>query len=251
MNSSSPSPPSRIQLGVVCFHKRIRSIYSSRWIRKCLQSIFEQTFQAFDLIELNYHDTLEPYLKEEFATLVPSTWQGNWITLHQECPDHSVAMNVCFDYVKERPSSTGHSYLAIANVNLDDFYRQNRFELQFARIQAGIDLVSSYFSHIIETYDPRGDPKDEVIFRVEPMITSLNELRTKIRQINHLAHPVMMVSTRVWRENPDFCYRQEIPAEDWKLWQRMLDSPTVTCEIIPEHLLFYRIHGHQISRRKV
>jgi len=237
-----------IDLGVVLFHKRVRNIYQIKWIEKCIQSIFRQTYQSFDIIELNYHTEQEEFLKNQFASLSPPEWNGRWTTIYQPCSDHSVAMNVCFDYVKNQPSSSGQSYVAIANVNLDDYYDSHRFELQMQQIRLGTHLVFSYFSHVREFhFPPLFDSVDQVVFKIEPKVDDRDHLVRQLRHTNIIAHPVVMLATSAWRSHEDICYRQEIPCEDWKLWQRMMRHPEIKCVILPRHLLFYRIHDKQIS----
>lgn len=229
-----------ITLAVVCFHKRVRTLYESRWIHKCLESVFHQSYQAFDLIELNYNDVEEVSLESEYGDRVKlKDWPGQWLSLHEPCSDHSVAMNLCFDYAKTTPSSTGHTYEAVANVNLDDFYDLRRFEMQMAEIGRGADLVSSFFSYINDA--------ETVYRRIEPAVADDTELRSTMKTLNIFAHPVMMLSTRVWRLHADCCYFPELPCEDWKLWQRMLAYPDVRAVILPHHLLMYRVHPRQIS----
>jgi len=240
-----------IDLGVVLFHKRIRALYKIQWIEKCLQSIFRQTYQCFDVIELNYHDQPEEFLQTQFGSLSSSHWPGHWITMHQPCADHSMAMNVCFDYVKEKPSSSGHLYVAIANVNLDDYYDVHRFQMQINEIRQGAHLVSSYFSHIREfQFPPLFDSVDQIVFKIEPKCEDRAHLVRQLGHTNIIAHPVVMLATSIWRSHADICYRQEIPCEDWRLWQRMMHYPEIRCTILPRHLLFYRIHDKQISSRK-
>jgi hypothetical protein len=42
------------------------------------------------------------------------------------------------------------SYKAVANVNLDDFYHRDRFQIQWDHIAAGADVVTSPFRHVRE-----------------------------------------------------------------------------------------------------
>ena len=39
---------------VIFYHKNIQSIYPSRWVEKNISSILNQTYQDFDIWELNY-----------------------------------------------------------------------------------------------------------------------------------------------------------------------------------------------------
>ena len=40
----------------ILYHSNIMSIYKERWIKQCIKTIKDQTYQDFDVFELNYGD---------------------------------------------------------------------------------------------------------------------------------------------------------------------------------------------------
>ena len=54
------------------YHKRTREMIPSRWIKKCLLSFATQSYQDFDLVDLNYHDEAERSLRDEYGSLFPN-----------------------------------------------------------------------------------------------------------------------------------------------------------------------------------
>ena len=44
-----------MKIGVIFFHKNIRSIYKERWINKCIDTILNQKRREFSLHEKNIH----------------------------------------------------------------------------------------------------------------------------------------------------------------------------------------------------
>ena len=39
---------------VILFHKNLKKIYKWRWIQKCIESVINQSYQNFDILEINY-----------------------------------------------------------------------------------------------------------------------------------------------------------------------------------------------------
>ena len=241
-----------VQLLVILFHKKIHSIYPDKWIRKCLLSMVGQTFTAFDIFECAYDTAKEPSVRRLIQSdLATSPWKHEWIYTHHPCVNHADAMNVCIDYAASHISSTGHPYLAIANVNLDDYYHHERLEKQWNALINGADLISSFFYHVMDCPPSPDSPTchDQVVYKVNPDIGSRHELVERMKDENVIAHPVVMMNLSVWRKHPRLYYQpNELPREDYLLWQRMLEHPDIHVVILPEYLLYYRRHRQQISR---
>ena len=51
-------------VGVIFFHKNVKSIYKERWIEKCIKSILHQDFTSFKIYELNYGDDDYSFIKK-------------------------------------------------------------------------------------------------------------------------------------------------------------------------------------------
>lgn len=250
---ATPDHPSGspVQLLVILFHKQVHTIYPPKWIRKCLLSMMDQTFTAFDLFECAYHIEKEPSVRELVQNdLSRVSWNHEWVYCHRPCVNHAEAMNVCIDYATSHVSSSGHSYMAIANVNLDDYYHPERLEKQWNALLCGGDLISSFFYHVFDSASQQSSAcNDHIIYKVNPCLFSRQELQERMKYENVIAHPVIMMNLAVWRKHPGLHYQPtELPREDYLLWQRMLEHADIRFVILNDYLLYYRRHQQQISR---
>lgn len=201
---------------VLLYHKNARILFKSEWIEKCLKSIRNQTYQDFDVLELNYGQTGIQLYKD-------SIFEQKMLQNHVE------AMNYLINIAKEY-------YDYIFNVNIDDYYALNRIEEQLKYLEH-YDLVASDYVVI-------KDKKDKEI-----LIGSYENSKLDIKQNldennNIIAHPSVC-----WRKSffDNLKYENEIPEEDMRLWQRAIKQ-NKRIIIIPEKLLFYRIHDNQITQ---
>jgi hypothetical protein len=106
-----------MKLGVVFFHKNIQSIYQERWIKKCVDSILNQSTGEFSIYEINYGG-------EDFSIFEGLRLENTHIFISEEKTNHAEAMNTIIDLAFE----DGCDY--VFNTNLDDYYELNRFEKQ-------------------------------------------------------------------------------------------------------------------------
>ena len=231
-------------LAVILYHKRSREMIPARWIKKCLHSLATQSYRNFDLVELNYHDQPEQFLRDEYGFLFPNK---RWDVLYTPLANHSVAMNYLLDRLLGHipDQRVDGSYQAVANVNLDDFYHHDRFLLQWRRIKAGADLVTSPFEYVREDLSGR----DIYIKNIPVRFKNMTDLRLQLNYRNVIAHPVVMYARTFWRKHEDIEYRHEIPQEDYLLWKRAVHYSDIKIECVPRNLLFYRLHNQQISGR--
>ena len=91
---------------LLLYHKNAKILFKESWIRKCLESIENQTYQDFDVLELNYGQTGHQLYKGS-------------IFEHKMLKNHVEAMNYLIDIAKE-------SYDYIFNSNIDDYYSPER-----------------------------------------------------------------------------------------------------------------------------
>ena len=244
-NGKSTSIERAAPLAVILYHKRSRELISSRWIKKCLQSLATQSYQDFDMVELNYHDEAERSLRDEYGSLFPNK---RWDVIDTPLANHSVAMNYLLDrlFGHVPDQRVNGSYKAVANVNLDDFYHRDRFLIQWKHIAAGVDVVTSPFKHIREV-----SGKDKIFYDIPIRFQNMTQLRLQLETMNVIAHPVVMYARTFWRKHEDIEYRHEIPKEDYLLWKRAVQYNDIKIVCVPQYLLFYRLHNKQISAGKV
>lgn len=214
----------------ILYHSNIQTLYDKRWVDKCIGTILNQTYSNFDLLEINYggddYSVLEGF----------DTDKHNPRLIKMEMNNHAEAMNHLLDkvFIEE-------DYDICFNVNLDDYYALNRFEEQVKAIHEGYDVVSSEYKFIS---DNNGTDAVGSIAGLS-MDTVPNLFR---RDITPMAHPCVCYTKKFWvtygKYDPS-----EIPNEDKFLWIRSHNNGA-KLHIIKEPLLFYRMHGNQISSTK-
>ncbi|MFI5404916.1 MAG: hypothetical protein ACHQ1D_00235 [Nitrososphaerales archaeon] len=207
-----------MKAAVIIFHKNVK-MYNADWIKKCIDSIKNQTYKAFDVFEMDYGGTFT------------QIYEGSSFASSAHCATHADAHNFLLDKVFEL------GYDCAFNVNVDDIYSLDRFEKQMPYIEEGYDIVSSNFHHI--------DDRGRILY---PMIfDSKDPHREAIRGHNIIAHPVVCYSKNFWitctklRSN-------EIPKDDFELWKRSYGK--YKFKILSDFLLYYRVHSLKVSAPK-
>jgi len=203
---------------VIIFHKNIDTYYKKEWIDECFNSIRNQSYSDFDVFEIDYGGTNN------------QRYDGS-IFESKELNNHTQAHNLLLDKV----FSLG--YACAFNVNVDDWYALNRFEKQIPWIKKGYDVVSSNF---YRTTDGR---------EVTQSFTFHNrDIRKEAaREHNIIAHPVVCYSRHFWT-NCDRLDPAHIPYDDFKLWKKSYGRFKFI--ILPDFLLFQRIHLNNISKKR-
>jgi len=208
-----------MKVAVLIFHKHSYR-YNPKWIAKCIHSIQNQTYNNFDVFEVDYggeHTQLYP--DSNFAS-----------TNHLK--DHAEAHNWLLDKV----FSLG--YDCAFNVNIDDIYSLDRFEIQIEWIKAGYDVISSNFYLI----DEAGRVTNAL-----SMDSKVPEIEAK-KEHNIIAHPVCCYSKNFW-DNCTKLNPSEIPKDDFELWKRSYGK--FKFKILPNFLLYYRVHSQKASAKGV
>jgi hypothetical protein len=203
---------------VIIFHKNIDSYYPKEWWMKCYDTIRRQQNVTFDVFELDYGGTGR------------HTYEGSFF--HSEnLGNHASAHNYLLDWVFSL------DYDCAFNVNIDDWYALGRFETQLPWIEKGYDVVSSNFYRV---------NSDE---SVKQPFTFHNRDIVKEAQKNHniLAHPVLCYS-RNFGLNAEKLIPEESPRDDFNLWKKSYGKFKFV--ILPDFLLFQRIHDNNVSKKK-
>lgn len=207
-----------IRSAVIIFHKNINN-YPKRWIDKCVDSIRNQTYQGFDVFEVDYGGQgNQIYKGSDFENLILS--------------DHAIAHN----YLLDKVFSMG--YDCAFNVNVDDYYSPDRFEKQLKYIENEYDVISSNFNRVNE--------RDEIISTLN--FSGKNIVSESNRGHNIIAHPVLCYSRNFWI-NCDKLDSSEIPRDDFMLWRRSYGKGFKFI-VLPDFLLYQRIHQNNISAKK-
>jgi len=210
-----------MKVAVIIYHSNASKIYKKEWIDKCIDSIRNQTFQDFDVFELNYGGKYTHYC---------SSIGNNQTLIVNPFANHIQAMN----YLIDRCLLQG--YDIIFNTNLDDCYAPDRFAKQILAIHNGAQLVSSNFNYF---NDERGNFKQMDMARYGNIGVQLR------RGHNVLAHPVIAYHKSFF--DGGLKYNDLLGYEDKDLWQRA-DKLGKKMVILPDYLLNYRIHENQITK---
>ena len=111
----------------ILYHKQARLKYEDRWIEKCIESILNQNYPFFDIVELNYGGEYHSFMQQYLHRL-----EGKRYTFFsRDFQSHAVAMNFLLDWV------FSEDYDVAFNVNLDDYYSPDRFKLQVETMRRG------------------------------------------------------------------------------------------------------------------
>ncbi len=219
-----------MKIGVIFYHKNIFKIYDKRWIEKSVSSMLNQTRKDFTIYEVNYGgDNVS--LFSDLQDL-----NHELFFFSQEMTNHAEAMNFIIDKAFEN----GEDF--VFNTNLDDYYALDRIEKQISILEKGFDLVSSDFCYISEMNGCDTVTFHKDILKFGSIENSLN------RDHNVIAHPAVVINRKFWEGNR--YVPEEIPREDLLLWKRAIKNGYKLC-IHPDELLFYRLHGNQITGNNI
>ena len=130
MHSSSTKNNLKFRCAALVYHKNIFEIYQKKWITKCIDSIINQSFIDYDILELNYGDTT--------FSLFPATIENKKYFWNKHFNSHHEARGFLLHKAFHEMG-----YDVIFNVQLDKFYHLDRFQYQVDAIQRGYDIISS------------------------------------------------------------------------------------------------------------
>lgn len=205
---------------VIIFHKNIDTYYPKPWIDKCFFTIRNQQNATFDVFELDYGGTGN------------QRYDGS-IFESKLLADHALAHNYLLDKVFSL------DYDCAFNINVDDWYALGRFETQLPWIEKGYDVVSSNFYRVNDDESARQSFK----FHDKDFVKE-----AFARNHNIMAHPVLCYSRNFWL-NCDKLNPAEIPQDDFMLWKRCYRKGGFKFIILPDFLLFQRIHANNVSKK--
>tara|TARA_R110000868_G_scaffold150976_2_gene374535 strand:- start:7603 stop:8457 length:855 start_codon:yes stop_codon:yes gene_type:complete len=210
------------KVAVCVFHQNIKK-YPQRWINTFTESIKNQTNKQFTIYELNYGDGQDRLF-------------DNSVFFSEKQDNHVQAQNLIFDLAYDDGCDL------ICNTNVDDFYHLDRINKQIQYSKAGFDLISSDFQHIREH-------SENDILAGKFLMSNLNILDEQSRGHNIIAHPVVALTSGFWERNRPYLEDDYHNGrrEDFNLWIRAAQKGEKML-IIPEILLYYRIHANQVGK---
>jgi hypothetical protein len=209
-----------MKVGIVVYHKDA-SKYPLSWLHQCRDSLTDNVINCsklqlpvnFEYYELNYGEGGRAF---GFS-------RHNY--RHSPLKNYAAAMNYIYKWAFEECD-------VVANVNVDDYYREDRFNKLLALLETGADIASSNYCLV----DDVGDEIRRTDF------AGLDIAAELARGNNIISNPCHMMKKRVFdrlKFNPEL-----VPKEDLEYWRQCL-SAGFTIKIAPEHLHYYRIHPNQ------
>lgn len=212
--------------GVILYHSNIHQIYKSRWITKSLESMLNQSDSDLYYYEINYGDDNKSIL-ENYNDL-----RKNFFSL--KMLNYAQAMNYIIDYAFHDNCDI------VFNTNLDDYYHKDRVKIQTEFIN-DYDIISTDFCYISENEDNN----DNIIKHMNMKYYQWSIKENLLLNHNVIAHPSVCYNKTFWNEFNKYDINKT-PKEDLDLWKRSICNG-YKFKIIPEILLYYRIHANQVS----
>lgn len=219
---------------VIIYHKNIDMIYPKSWVTKCLNSIYTQTYQNYDILEINYGKSSDSIIKNrihrKYFWKIPMK-------------NHIHAMNFLLD-----KAFNELNYNIVFNINLDDYYDKKRFSYQVDAINQGYDLISSNFYIFTENTEEKlmNDVECTISFINSGSTNSQNNIKWMLNNNkNVIAHPCVAYSRKFWKILKK--YEDVLLYEDKILWKKAINEHNVHFKILKQYLLYYRIHLNQVS----
>ena len=223
-----------MRVGIIIYHKDIYKIYKKEWIIECLRSIYNQTYNKYEIYELNY-DKSGINLIEEYNLINRDKFVNKHNYWNIEMENHVYAMNFLLDKCFKE-----NNIDVVLNINLDDYYNIERFEIQIdSIIKEKYDIVASDFIVLEEGNEIRKEMEIGRKYNTNEKIKiELN------RNKNIIGHPGLAYSKNFWLTMKE--YPQEIPKEDLELWKKSINK-NMKFKIISKYLFYHRLHDNQIT----
>jgi len=231
---------------VIFFHKNIQKLYKKHWIDKCVVSVLDQSFQDFDIFEINYGN-------EDYSILENKDKKHhNHFFFKKNFPTHVEAMvfllNICF---------IDNNYDYVFNTNLDDYYNKDRFIEQIKCCEDGYILNSTLWHYFREDTDYQ--EKQGLVFQFGTLgvtgekYASVSSVKDQLNKKNNVInHSGVCYSRKFWegldKYDNKLRYRNDKPFEDLTLWTRAVNAGH-KITVIEKDLISYRLHNNQIGNQ--
>ena len=226
------------KVAVMIFHKNILKICEKQWVMKSVKSIYDQTYQDFDVFEINYGGREESVINDKSEHHTHHFYSIDF-------KNHSYAMNFLLDEIFTHEES----YDLVFNVNLDDYYHPSRFDEQIKIMKMGYSISSSLWTYV-DGSDCKKLKFTLDTLQLQPNLDSTLATEESVREQilkkqNVVNHPGVCFSRQFWKEN--LKYRDELPHEDLALWYHVVKESRLHMAVINQNLVYYRIHNNQIG----
>lgn len=208
------------------------------------------------VIMSTYNETREE-LKQSIDSILNQTYKDFEFLIVNDNPDNQTLNHLLYEYklldkrikIINNKKNMGlalslnraikyASGTYVARMDADDISLPDRLSVELNYlVNNNLDMVSSFCTLIDESGKILPNERQSYIYR-----------NTNIAQILKYTNPIIHSTVLIKKECLDKLkgYRQLVPAEDYDLWLRMIDS-NMHIGRIEERLLYYRIRNNGIS----
>ena len=232
-----------MKVAIILFHKNVLTYLPSKYVIECLESIEGQTFQNFDVFEINYGGDDVSIIKH-FKKLLDK----KHYFYKEKLKDHSYAMNYILNKVFNE-----YEYDYCFNINIDDVFHKDRFNHQLKYLKKlDYDLISSNMIYINEESKETKNI-DYLAYNFKKNKSFKSQIKDEQEYIrrelkrdhNIIANPCVCFNKRFWKLMGP--YTNTVPREDLDMYQKAILSGRIKIHITKRPYLYYRIHGTQIT----
>lgn len=194
-------------------------------LKEAVYSIINQTYTKFELLIID--DGSNPSVKQQIKDI-----KDNRIKIIENSGNKGLpySLNVGIE------ASKG---VYIFRMDADDRCAENRVtrQVEFFESNPDVDIVSTF----ARTFDAK-----DIIYK---SATSDKKIKAELLYKNPLVHPTVAFRTKSIKHIQPL-YQSGVRAEDYECWARLAFQYQLVFAVIPEELLFYRIHEGQITNTK-
>ncbi|HAA14535.1 MAG TPA: glycosyl transferase [Cytophagales bacterium] len=201
----------------------VMPVYNAeQYLREAMESILAQTYQHFEFIILNDGST------DSSKEIIDSYEDSRLVKVH-----HTTNMNYVVRLNEGLERAQGKY---VARMDSDDIAHPDRFAKQVAFLEKNPDygICGSWFetiNHPTESHVENYTAHEDLVLHLFDRVP--------------FAHPSVMMRAQVLKEHRLEYSNDFAGTEDYHLWVRL--SRVTKMANLPEHLLKYRFHEHQVS----
>ncbi|MEW6605935.1 MAG: glycosyltransferase family 2 protein [bacterium] len=198
------------------------SFNSEYFIKKCVDSLLEQTYKNLEIIIFEDCST-------DKTRNILETYNDKRLKIIYNDSNHGLTSNLN----KAIKVSTGKY---IARMDSDDISYKNRIEVQVKYMEKHkkIDILGTQIKALGLVGYQRKYPKKH------------EEIKAALLFNNPMAHPTIMIRSNSININPLYD-NNTLKAQDYELWTRLIHEKRF--HNLNKKLLFYRVHDQQISKK--
>lgn len=218
-----------MKIGIAIYHSEAQR-YPEHWKSQCIRSLIRNVRLASfkdstHFYELDYGDTPQRFRSDT----------AGWFHLsgryrRKKLNNYAEAMNEIYSWIFEECD-------VACNVNIDDYYADDRIKKLIETLESGADVASSNYILV--------DENNSEIRRTD--FANLNLSDELAKDNNIVSNPGHMMKKHVFEKlkfDPSL-----VPREDLQYWKDCL-AAGFKIVIRPEYLHYYRIHPGQSGNQK-